>query len=219
MNRAFPIILSAPSGGGKTTIARELLACRDDIGYSVSATTRPQRPGEAHGVDYFFLTPDDFSERVERGEFAEWAHVHGNRYGTLRSEVDRVLAAGLNVVMDIDVQGAAQFTEAFPDSVLVFLLPPSAGTLVSRLAGRRTEGADAMRVRLTTAMRELDAVPLYHYVVVNDDLKAAVARVAAIVDAERSRRDRAIGLDGRVAQLLTDLNDEVATSPLARTEP
>ncbi len=219
MNRAFPLILSAPSGGGKTTIAREMLARRSDLGYSVSATTRPQRPGEVHGSDYFFLTPAEFDARVALGEFAEWAHVHGKQYGTLRSEVDRVLASGRNVVMDIDVQGAAQFASAFPDSVLVFLLPPSAQTLVTRLANRRTEGPDAMRVRLQAAMRELDAVPLYHYVVVNDDLNHAVDRVSAIVDAEQSRRDRALQLDRRVAQLLTDLNIEVATSPWARTEP
>ncbi len=219
MNRAFPLILSAPSGGGKTTIARELLARRDDLGYSVSATTRPQRPGEIHGTDYFFLPPADFADRVARGEFAEWAEVHGRQYGTLRTEIDRVLASGRNVVMDIDVQGAAQFVEAFPDSVLVFLLPPSAQTLVTRLAGRRTEGPDAMRVRLTAAMRELAAVPLYHYVVVNDNLDDAVGRVSAIVDAERSRRDRALLLEQRVDQLLMDLDTQVMTSPLARMEP
>src|SRR5690606_17584084 len=130
----FPLILSAPSGGGKTTIARELLQRRGDLGYSVSATTRPRREGEVDGRDYHFLTRTAFLERVEQGDFAEWAEVHGNLYGTLRSEVKRLLSSGRHVVMDIDVQGAEQFRRAFPDSVLVFLLPPSASILAARLA-------------------------------------------------------------------------------------
>lgn len=218
MNQAFPIILSAPSGGGKTTIARELLQRRSDLGYSVSATTRPRRKGEVDGRDYHFLEREAFLAAVERGDFAEWAEVHGNLYGTLREEVRRTLAAGRHVVMDIDVQGAEQFHRAFPESVLIFLLPPSAAVLVSRLASRRTEGAEAMRTRLTTAMRELDAVPLYHYVVVNDDLEAAVARVSAIIDAEAARRTRAQDLAEHVGRLLTELDGEITTFTLARTD-
>ena len=187
---SFPVILSAPSGGGKSTIARALLAQRRDLGYSVSATTRPPRAGEVDGVDYFFLTPDEFELSAQRGEFAEWAYVHGQRYGTLKREVERVLASGKHVVMDIDVQGARQLVEAFPSSVLVFLLPPSASVLVERLRGRRSEGPEALVRRLETAVEELRAVSMYHYTVTNDRLDVAVARVSSIIDAEAASRQR-----------------------------
>lgn len=218
MNTPFPLILSAPSGGGKTTMARELLKRRSDLCYSVSATTRPIRAGEVDGRDYHFLSREEFTERVDRGDFAEWADVHGHLYGTLRTEVMHALSSGRHVVMDIDVQGAEQFASAFPDSVLVFLLPPSAAVLVERLAGRGTEAPEALRTRLTTAMRELDAVPMYHYVVVNDDLEAAVARLSAIIDAESTRRTRTQDLATRVSQLLADLDGELSTFTLARTD-
>jgi len=117
----FLLVLSAPSGGGKTTIARELLRTRSDLGYSVSCTTRPPRVGERDGVDYHFLSPEAFAARVAEGAFAEWAEVHGRRYGTLRSEVERVLASGRHVLLDIDVQGARQVVAAFPDAVTVFI--------------------------------------------------------------------------------------------------
>ena len=126
----FPLILSAPSGGGKTTITRLLLERRPDVGYSISCTTRAPRGNEVDGKDYFFLSTSDFVARRERGEFAESAEVHGNWYGTLRSEVERVLGEYRHVVMDIDVQGARQFRAVYPESVLVFLIPPSAKALM-----------------------------------------------------------------------------------------
>ena len=135
----FPLILSSPSGGGKTTIARMLLERRPDVGYSVSCTTRAPRPGERDGKDYYFLSTEDFEARKSRGEFAEWAVVHGNLYGTLRQEVTQVLGSGRHVIMDIDVQGARQFAQAFPESVLVFLLPPTTDVLIGRLRARRRE--------------------------------------------------------------------------------
>ena len=131
----FPLILSSPSGGGKTTISRLLLERRPDVGYSVSCTTRPPRPGEVHGRDYFFLTRAEFLEKRERDEFAESAEVHGNLYGTLRSHVEGVLNGGRHVVMDIDVQGARQFRAAYPESVMVFLLPPSVEALLQHTLG------------------------------------------------------------------------------------
>lgn len=128
----FPIILSAPSGAGKTTIAKRLLEYRDDVGYSVSATTRQPRPGEVNGVAYHFLSEAEFSRAVQNGEFAEYARVHGNMYGTLRREVERVIGSGRHVVMDIDVQGAMQFAASYPDAVRIFILPPSGEILVAR---------------------------------------------------------------------------------------
>ena len=135
----FPIILSSPSGGGKTTITKLLLERRNDVGYSISCTTRAPRPAETHERDYFFVSRDDFAGRRDRGEFAESAEVHGNWYGTLRSQVDRVLSQNRHVIMDIDVQGASQFRAAYPESVAIFLLPPSADALMSRLTSRQTE--------------------------------------------------------------------------------
>jgi guanylate kinase len=167
----FALILSSPSGGGKTTIARMLLARRADVGYSISCTTRAPRNGEVDGKDYQFLTREAFLARRARGDFAESADVFGNLYGTLRSEVQRVFGEGRHVVMDIDVQGARQFVAAFPESVLVFLLPPSAEVLLARLTARNTESSDVLRRRLTAARDELRAVGGYHYVVVNDDLE------------------------------------------------
>lgn len=206
---AFPIILSAPSGGGKTTIARALLSRRKDIGYSVSCTTRQPREGEIPGKDYYFISRTEFLTKRERGEFAESAEVHGNLYGTLRSEVQRVLGSGRHVLMDIDVQGAAQFTKVFPETVTIFILPPSAEVLLERLRLRQTESSQQLADRLQSALQELQAVGAYEYVVVNDDLEKAVQRVASIIDAEVSSRERVAGLRAQVALLIEKLEDEI----------
>ncbi|MBW7933609.1 MAG: guanylate kinase [Gemmatimonadaceae bacterium] len=206
----FPIVLSAPSGAGKTTIYRRLMAERPDIGYSVSCTTRPPRPGEVDGVDYHFLTPEAFEARRAAGEFAESATVHDHAYGTLRSEVQKVLSGGKHVIMDIDVQGAAQFARAFPQSVLIFIIPPSIDVLVERLTRRGTESRDVLLTRLRNAQGELHEIGRYHYVVENDDLDHAVERVSAIVDAEMTRRERAPMLDEQVAGLIARLEHEIA---------
>ena len=210
---AFPIILSAPSGAGKTSIARGLLALRSDVGYSVSCTTRSPRRGEQEGEDYHFLTTEEFLARQAAGDFAESAQVHGKLYGTLRGEVDRVLRSGRHVVMDIDVQGAAQFRRAFPDSVAVFVLPPSADVLLERLRARGTEDRAALAKRMISALEELRAVAEYHYVVINDVIESAVARVSAILDAETMRRDRLRDLDASVRALITRLEREIDDKP------
>ena len=205
----FPFILSSPSGGGKTTIARLLLERRKDVGYSVSCTTRARRPGEIDGEDYFFLSREEFEARRARNEFAESAVVHGNFYGTLRAEVERVLSSGRHVVMDIDVQGARQFAHHFPESVLVFLLPPSTDVLISRLRARQTEDDAKLLVRLRSAREELREIGAYQYVVVNDDLEHAYAQVTSILDAETVRHRRLPQLDDRVAELISALDRQI----------
>jgi guanylate kinase len=202
---AFPIILSSPSGGGKTTIAHKLLAARTDLGYSVSATTRPPREGEVDGRDYHFRSLTDFKRGQAVGEFAESAEVHGHLYGTLRAEVDRVLASGKHVIMDIDVQGTRQFAAAFPDSVLIFILPPSAEALIARLEARGTEDAKSLIRRFRSAKDELKAIDLYEYVVVNDEVDSAVAAISEIIEAEGAKRSRDGALDARVRDLMTGI--------------
>lgn len=208
----FPLVLSAPSGGGKTTIARRLLQSRKDVGYSISCTTRAPRAGEQDGRDYFFLSEDEFTSRRSRDEFAESAEVHGRWYGTLRSEIERVLADGKHVIMDIDVQGAAQLQRAYPQAVFVFVLPPSAETLLQRLKERKTEDRKSLARRMMNALDELRHAEDYQYVVVNDDLDRAVAKVSAVIDAETSRRERVHNLESQVQSLIARLQQEVANN-------
>ncbi len=205
--KPFLLVLSSPSGGGKTSIAKNLLQARDDLGYSVSATTRPMREGEREGVDYHFISRDEFLRRREAGEFLESATYGGHLYGTLRSEIDRLFARGRHAVLDIEIEGARQIRKSFPNSLHVFVLPPSAEVLVHRLTGRNTEPRDAMRARITRAADELGAVAEYDYAIVNDDLVLAVAQVAAILDAEARRVSRQDTLDGFIQRLRRDVID------------
>jgi guanylate kinase len=188
--RPFLLVLSSPSGGGKTTIAKSLLQARDDLGYSVSATTRPRREDERDGVDYYFLSREEFLRRVEAGDFLEYATYAGNLYGTLRSEIDQIFARGHTAVLDVEVEGARQIRATFPNSLHLFVLPPSAEVLVGRLAGRNTEPPAVVRERITRAADELAAVAEYDYAIFNEDLVLAVAQVAAILDAEGRRVSR-----------------------------
>lgn len=208
---SFPIILSSPSGAGKTTIAKALLERRPDVGYSVSCSTRPPRPGEVEGKDYYFLSRAEFIRRMEQGAFAESAEVHGNLYGTLKSEIQRVLGAGRHVMMDIDIQGATLLRRAFPSVVTVFILPPSGEVMLDRLRKRKTESKEAIVRRLESALQELQAVEDYEYVVVNDVLEDSVRRLSAIIDAEVVSRDRVAGLREQVATLIQRLEDEIDT--------
>ncbi len=207
--KPFLLVLSAPSGGGKTTIARALLAAREDVGFSVSATTRKPRDGERDGIDYHFLSRDAFDRRVAAGEFLEWAEYGVERYGTLRSEVDRVLESGKHVGLDIEVQGAQQVRERCQNLVRVFIIPPSAAELVERLGGRNTEHPEEIVRRLRRAVDELTEAPTYDYVVVNSDRTQAVADVAAILDAEARRPARLDRLETTIQMLADGIANDV----------
>jgi guanylate kinase len=204
------VVLAAPSGGGKTTIARALVArWPERYGFSVSATTRPPRPGERDGEDYFFLSADEFRRRQAAGEFLESAKYAGARYGTLTAEVDRVLAAGRHVLLDIEVQGARQVRTRYPPpaSRALFILPPSAGELLRRLRGRRTESAGEMAKRLETAIRELRQAEAFDHVIVNDDLDTAVATVHKLVEAPEAA-PRAQVEPERIKALIAELTQK-----------
>jgi guanylate kinase len=203
--KPFLLVLSAPSGGGKTTIAKMLLQGRDDLGYSVSATTRARRVDERDGVDYHFLSRDEFTRRQENGEFLEWATYGGEWYGTLRSEIERIFDQGRHAVLDVEIEGARQIRRNFPNSLLLFVLPPSAEALMQRLMGRRTEDPALVRDRIVRAAEELKAVDEYDYAILNEDLVVAVAQVAAILEAESWRVARQDTLPGFVEQLRQDV--------------
>jgi guanylate kinase len=184
------LVLSAPSGAGKTTLAHRFRARHPDAVFSVSVTTRPPRGAERDGVDYHFVSPARFAELVAEGAFAEWAEVHGQRYGTLRSTVEEALRAGRIALFDIDVQGGAQLGRAFPgDAVTVFIVPPSAAELERRLRGRSTDSEEIIARRLAAARAEIaQGAASYEYAVVNDALDSAVSRLEAIAAHERARR-------------------------------
>ena len=203
--KPFLLVLSAPSGGGKSSIARNLLQGRDDLGYSVSATTRPIREGERDGVDYYFLPREEFVRRTDAGEFLEWATYGGHLYGTLRSEIERIFARGRHAVLDIEIEGARQIRANFPNSLHVFVLPPSADVLVGRLTGRKTEPVEVIRERVSRAADELTAVSEYDYALVNEELVVAVAQVAAILDAEARRVSRQDTLPSFIERLRRDV--------------
>ncbi|MEO5798217.1 MAG: guanylate kinase [Gemmatimonadales bacterium] len=200
------VVISSPSGGGKSTIARRVLAERDDVGYSISATTRAARVGEVHEREYHFLGHEEFERRVQAGEFLEHAVYNGHRYGTLVSELRRVMQGGQHVLLDIEVVGARLVRERFPDAVLIFVVPPSGMALAARLRARGTEGKQDVAGRLEQALEELAAAVEYDFVVVNDDLDEAVRAVHAILEAEARRTSR----QRDVTVLLDRLRTEVA---------
>ncbi len=193
--RGLMLVLSSPSGAGKTTISREILGRDPGLEMSVSATTRPKRPGEVEGRDYFFVAEEKFRLMVNRGELLEHATVFGNLYGTPRKPVEDALAAGRDVLFDIDWQGTQQLREtAREDLVSVFILPPSTRELEQRLKSRAQDSAEVVAQRMAKAADEMSHWPEYDYIVVNREVAASVAEVQAILTAERLRRERQIGL-------------------------
>ena len=193
--RGLLLVMSSPSGAGKTTLSRALLASDHHIRMSVSVTTRPPRPGELDGKDYLFISKERFFEMRDGGELLEWAEVFGNLYGTPRLPVEDALAKGRDVLFDIDWQGAQQLATSAPiDLVRVFVLPPSATALAQRLHARAQDGADVVARRLAAAGEEISHWPEYDYVIVNHEIDDSIAKVRAILSAERLKRSRNTGL-------------------------
>lgn len=190
--RGFVVVVTGPSGVGKTSIYSRLLQERDDLEFSVSATTRPRRDGEVDGKDYWFLAAADFRRRVAAGEFAEHAEVHGQLYGTLRAPVDEAVARGRVMLLDVDVQGGYALRACYPDGVFVFIYPPSFAVLEARLRGRASDRPEVIAERLRDAPGEMRQYSAYDYIVINDDLARAQATLTAIVAAERCRLSRLV---------------------------
>jgi len=192
MAEGILLIISGPSGVGKGTVCRHLMVVRRKLNLSVSTTTRPPRPGEEEGREYNFTAVDRFKEMISSGDFLEWAVVHGHYYGTLKSTVRRHLSKGEDLILEIDVQGAAQVRKNSPGAVLIFLAPPSLEALETRIRGRGTEDDLRIKQRLVAAREEMEAYYLYDYVVVNDQVENAVGLIGAIIDAEKCKVNRGI---------------------------
>jgi guanylate kinase len=188
--KGLVIVVTAPSGAGKTTVCEKLLAAMPELAMSVSFTTRRPRKGERDGKDYHFVSKKRFEAELDKGSFVEWAEVHGYYYGTPRDFLERRVKAGKDTVLDIDVQGAYKISRAFSGAVLILLLPPSLKELESRLRGRRSDKQSDIEKRLRIASREFSCFPMFDYLVVNDDVEKAAEQLAAIVAAERCRAGR-----------------------------
>jgi guanylate kinase len=186
-SRGTLFVVSSPSGGGKGTIIRHVLEVVPNLGYSVSYTTRVPRPGEANGREYFFVNRDVFQEMVAAGEFLESACVHGNYYGTAKNQVFAETGAGADIILEVDVQGAASVRQLLMDSVSIFILPPSLEVLRQRLLARGTDTPEELEVRLRNAPQELKQYSAFDYVIINDEIDRAASQLAAIIHAERAR--------------------------------
>ena len=194
MKRGTLLVISGSSGVGKSTVIAQVMKERPDLYFSVSFTTRPPREGEVHGVNYYFVTREDFEDRIERGEFLEYAEYVGNYYGTSMEVIREKLDKGVDVLLDIEVQGAAKVREKLPDAVTLFLIPPSFEELSRRLRARGTDSEEKIAKRLETARREAKEIVHYDYVVVNDTVPNAAREVLAILTAAGCRTERRIHL-------------------------
>jgi guanylate kinase len=190
MDKGLLIVLSGPSGVGKGTVCSVLRGKIPDLVYSVSATTRLPREGEVDGVNYFFKSREQFQDMIARDALLEHAEYVGNYYGTPRDFVERMLASGKDVILEIEVQGALKVKQKFPDGIFVFLLPPSLDELKQRITGRGTESTDTINNRMTVAVEEMNLLQHYDYAVLNDEIDAACDRIRSIIVAEHCRRER-----------------------------
>ncbi len=186
MNPRFDIslVVSAPSGAGKTTIIKKVMDEDDRLGFSISTTTRTQRPGEINGKSYYFISREEFEKLINQDEFIEWAEVHGNLYGTLRKEIDRIRALGKIPLFDIDVQGGINLKNRLELSVMIFIIPPSLEILEQRLRNRKTDSEEQIKIRLANAIGELAQYGIYDYIIINDNISEAVNNFKTIVAAE-----------------------------------
>lgn len=196
IERPFPIVISAPSGTGKTVVVEKLLSSDGRLQRALTATTRQPRAGEVDGCDYVFLSEAQFEQKRKAGELAESAQVHGMWYGVPRESIASALKKGKWVVLNVDVQGGLSIKQAYPDAVMIFLLPPSLEELESRLRGRGTDSEEDIQQRLRDAIEEMTVAPKYEYVVVNDEVKTCANRILAIVWAETSRTSRGLVVPG-----------------------
>jgi guanylate kinase len=192
MREGILFIVSGPSGSGKTTLTRRVIGMVDNLRFSVSCTTRPPRPGEVDGVDYRFVSEDEFDEMIRGGKLAEWAVVHGNRYGTPIEELNRAKSSGVDLIMDLDVQGARNIRSRYGGGVFIFVLPSSFEALRERLIERRSEEPYEIKKRLDNAKREMEEIEFYDYIIINDSLDKALEDLASIVRAERCRGERVL---------------------------
>ena len=191
MKRANPlfIVISGPSGVGKDTVLAKMKQSRRLLHYVVTATTRPQRPGEKNGLDYHFVSEEQFKRMIDTGQLLEWANVYDNLYGVPKRQIQQALAQGLDVVVKVDVQGAATIKNILPQAVFIFLTPPSLDELERRLKERKTESSEELKLRMETTRREINSLPMFDYVVVNhqDRLDSTIAQIDAIISAEKCR--------------------------------
>jgi guanylate kinase len=201
--RGILFVVSSPSGGGKGTLIQRVLNTVPDLSYSVSYTTRAPRSGEVDGREYFFVTPEKFEQMVDDDEFLEWAHVHCKLYGTSRQQVCGEIAAGRDIVLEVDVQGAASVKQLLADSVSIFILPPSFEVLRQRLVARGTDSPEELELRLRNAPTELKDYEAFQYVIINDDATQAAERLAAIIYSERTRLSRQQTQIKRVVEAFT----------------
>ena len=184
------LVVSAPSGAGKTTLCREMANRVADLQYSISYTTRAPRAGEVNGKDYFFIAEGEFMQRIQRNEFAEWARVHHNLYGTHEGFLRRTMDGGTDVLLDVDVQGAQQLKKRFPEGIFIFVLPPSMDVLMERLRDRRSDTAEEIERRFQVARKEIQNFKDYDYIIVNDEIKKAVRDLESVILTERLRLAR-----------------------------
>jgi guanylate kinase len=182
-------VVSGPSGTGKTTLCKELIKLIPNLSFSISYTTRPPRRNEKSGKDYYFVTPEVFETMLDNGEFAEWAEIYGNRYGTTRSSIEHALNQGHDLIFDIDSQGARQLKRTYPSGISIFLLPPSVSELERRLCNRKTDSQETIQKRMNKARQEISQVGIYEYIVINNVLEETLRVLESIIVAEKHRRE------------------------------
>jgi len=202
INRGLVLIVSSPSGAGKTTICKKLIQDIENLSLSVSVTTRLKRQNEIDGKDYFFKSDEEFDKMVKEEKFLEHARVFGYSYGTLKSEINSKITNGINVIVDIDWQGTRQIEEHIPDDIVkIFILPPSIKELEKRLGARATETQDSFKKRMSEARKEISHYNEYDFIIINDDLQESVNKIKLILSSESLRRHRQVGLSGFVSNL------------------